>query len=321
MPTSVPPEVNNKQRHTLFVLNNWTAEELETCREYARKEAAYMCWSQEVGEKNLTPHLQGYVHWTSPRSLRKFQDRISPRLHWGDKEGYTSGTAQQNKAYCQGLVKKKGFILNPTFEEYGEIPQQGERTDWVKALDDLKTLDVINTIDAQPHLLPCIRALQTYKQIGVKGTHRSVDVIVLTGPPGCGKTKWAWDTYPDLYSKPEGQWWDGYAGQDTILLDDYYGFLPYSQLLKVCDRYPLVLPVKGGFVSAQFTRVIITSNHVPGSWYPGDVSALERRISEYRNMNITDAVQEITIPQAPLCPTPKARRTVKAILPPEDKRA
>ena len=33
----------------------------------------------------------------------------------------------------------------------------------------------------------------------------------------------------------------------------------YVQLLKVLDRYPLQLPVKGGFVYAQYTTVIITS--------------------------------------------------------------
>jgi len=248
-----------------------------------------MCWAQEVGEGG-TPHLQGYVAWESPRSLEKFKADLGGRLHYGDKNGNTNGSAQQNRNYCLGQVEKKGFTDNPTFEEYGEVPRQGARTDWQQAVNHLQGGAAISTVVVeQPQLLPCIRALERFQQISNQPLNRPVHVIVLIGQSGTGKTRWAYDTYPDLYSKPEGHWWDGYTGQKTILLDDYYGDISYSQLLKVCDRYPLTVPVKCGFVHAQWTTIIITSNRHPRSWYPAEpnIDALKRRINflceEYTN--------------------------------------
>lgn len=257
-------------------------------RRYAQNEPRYMCWAQEVGEQG-TPHLQGYVAWDNPRSLNKFKLAISNRLHY---ESHTNGTAQQNRNYCLGMVEKKGFKENPTFEEVGEIPEQGERTDWKSALTQLDAGNTITSVvQTQPQLLPTIRALERYKQLALQPKHRDVEVIYLTGDAGTGKTRWAWETYPDLYSKPEGQWWDGYSGQTTILLDDYYGDIPYSQFLKVLDRYPIQVPVKGGFVWAQWERVIITSNMPIDQIYPM-TPALKRRITETRVMSTTNASNE-----------------------------
>lgn len=283
MATSVPGTDKRKSRHTCWTLNNWRDIHLTRLSEYVT-ESRYICWSQEVGEEG-TPHLQGYVAWDNPRSLKKFKDTITPpgepqQLHY---EPYTKGTAAQNRAYCAGLVQKKGNVQNPTFEEHGELPQQGERTDWTAAVQELCCESVSTVVERQPQLLPAIRALERYKQLSLRPLNRDVKVTVIIGPPGTGKSKYAYDTDPDLYSKPDGQWFDGYTGQKTLLLDDFYGDLPYSTLLKVLDRYPLQVPVKGGFVYAQWTHVIITSNREPQQWnFPPftDLAAFNRRVTE-----------------------------------------
>jgi len=279
MATSVPDTVKDKRkaRHTAWTLNNWSPDELQRVRDYAQTECRYMCWSQEVGEEG-TPHLQGYTAWENPRSLAKFKNQISEKkLHY---EPYTNGTALQNRNYCLGMVEKKGFTPNPSFEEVGELPAQGERTDWSSARTQLQTgHSIVSVIEAQPQLLPSIRSLERYQTLSIsKPTHREVQVIILIGQSGTGKTRWAYENYPDLYSKPEGQWYDAYAGEKTLLLDDYYGDIPYSQLLKVLDRYPLQVPQKGSHIYAQWTTVIITSNRHPNLWYPqGYTDALKRR--------------------------------------------
>lgn len=275
MATSVPDK--RRARHACWTLNNWTDEDLQSVRDYAQTQSRYMCWSQEVGDQG-TPHLQGYVAWDNPRSLNKFKNSICTKLHY---EPHTRGTAQQNRNYCLGMVEKKGFTQNPTFEEVGEIPEQGTRTDWTSALNHLHNgADIPTVVEHQPQLLPAIRALERYKQLSLRPLNRDVKVIAIIGDAGTGKSRWAYDNYPDLYSKPDGQWYDGYTGQKTLLLDDYYGEIPYSQFLKVLDRYPLQLPVKGAFTYAQYDTVIITSNKHPRHWYiQGFTDALKRRIS------------------------------------------
>lgn len=301
MATSVPVKDKRKARHTCWTLNNWSQLELDKVRDYAQTECRYMCWSQEVGEEG-TPHLQGYTAWENPRSLEKFKNFISAKLHY---EPYTKGSAQQNRNYCLGLVEKKGFKENPTFEEVGELPEQGQRTDWNSALTHLDNgADIPTVVGHQPQLLPAIRALERYKQLSLRPLNRDVKVIALIGDAGIGKSRWAYDNYPDLYSKPDGQWYDGYTGQKTLLLDDYYGEIPYSQFLKVLDRYPLQLPIKGGFVYAQYDTVIITSNRHPETWYvQGFTDALKRRIN-FIDIKHTHATQDEEVRAPPPPPPP-----------------
>lgn len=241
---------------------------------YAQECSRYMVLGYEVCPDTGRQHIQGYVAWENPRSLKKFQQDIGlKRFHYE----VTRGTPLQASNYC----KKDG-----KFWEFGTLPQQGERTDWNKAINDLNNgSDIVTVVAEQPQLLPAIRSLEKYKSLLDKSTHRDVKVIFLVGSPGTGKTRWAWDNYPDLYSKPEGHWWDGYTGQQTILLDDYYGDIPYSIFLKVLDRYPLNLPIKGGFTPAKYTTVIITSNKSFTRWYQEPNNAIARRIHEIKNLD------------------------------------
>jgi len=294
--TDATPSI--KLRHTCWTINNWTAEELERVRSYHStvKSVTYGCWSQEVGETG-TPHLQGYTAWRNTMSLEAFKRKISPRLHY---EKYMAGTAQENHNYCAGLVPKKGNKLNPTFEETGELPQQGERTDWKRAVQQIREhLPVVDVIADQPHLTPNIRALERLATL----THqppknRDVRVLYITGASGCGKTRAIHQAYPDAYWKPEGQWWDGYDNQEVVVLDDYYSDIPYAQLLRVLDRYTLRLPVKGGFVPAAYTTVLITSNADLNDQYPNITGAkrhaMNRRIHCVIQAHNKSATQDIT---------------------------
>lgn len=96
----------------------------------------------------------------------------------------------------------------------------------------LATNTVVDVIQTQPQLLPSIRALERYKQLVIEPIEREVRVIVLVGLPGTGKSRYCWENYPNLFSKPSGNWWDGYNGEETVLLDDFYGDIEYSELLK-----------------------------------------------------------------------------------------
>lgn len=113
-------------------------------------------------------------------------------------------------------------------------------------------------------------------------------IEIYWGDSGTGKTRKALDDNPSAYilTKPNGNgcvWFDGYAGESTIIFDEFYGWIPYDLLLRICDRYPLKLQIKGGFVECGATHFIFTSNKPWREWYPNieDISALERRIREF----------------------------------------
>lgn len=111
------------------------------------------------------------------------------------------------------------------------------------------------------------RAFERYVMIKTEPRNHEVEVHVVQGPTGTGKSKWAMETYPGAYWKQRSNWWDGYTKHDAVIIDEFYGWLPFDLLLRICDRYPLMVESKGGQIQFVAKTIVITSNQLPGSWY------------------------------------------------------
>lgn len=114
---------------------------------------------------------------------------------------------------------------------------------------------------------------------------RDVQVYLYLGPTGVGKSRRAFEENPDAYSlipqRGATVWWDGYSGQDCVIIDEYHGEIPLNYFIRLMDGNPLSLSVKGAFVAALYTRVILTSTEPIRNWYPMELHRLpelERRI-------------------------------------------
>lgn len=93
-------------------------------------------------------------------------------------------------------------------------------------------------------------------------------------------------------------------------------------LLNILDGYPLHVEIKGGFVPAEWERVVITANEPPDSWYQrGFPAPLQRRITRIIHMtgpikvmddHIADAVG--TPPVAPMCTMPTESASYHPVL-------
>jgi hypothetical protein len=85
------------------------------------------------------------------------------------------------------------------------------------------------------------------------------------GPTGTGKSSSVRRRYPTAFIKLPNKWWDGYRGQDVVIIDDIgteHSYLGYH--LKIwADHYPFPAEVKGSTISARPTKLIITSNYAP----------------------------------------------------------
>lgn len=112
---------------------------------------------------------------------------------------------------------------------------------------------------------------------------RDVDVQVFWGEAGTGKTHRAYEEAPDLYSKDcSNTWWDGYFNQKAVLLDDYKGQFNLQYFLRLIDKYPFQLQLKGSCAQLHATKIYITSNTSPDDWYPNaspkEKAAIKRRL-------------------------------------------
>jgi len=145
------------------------------------------------------------------------------------------------------------------------------------------------------------RGLRSYRRLKTVKRDWAMELVFLIGPSGTGKSRWARATYPSAYWKPKGQWWDGYDGEETVVVDEMYGHcFPYTELLQLLDRYPYAVQVKGGVLEFVSRRIIFTSNQEPRDWYsaekthsgPWESSPLCRRIREFGRVVYTGEVHK-----------------------------
>lgn len=109
-------------------------------------------------------------------------------------------------------------------------------------------------------------------------------VQVFWGPTGVGKSRRAWDEASlQAYPKdPRTKFWDGYSGQENVVIDEFRGGIDISHLLRWLDRYPTIVEIKGSSTVLRARNIWITSNLEPARWYPDldndTLAALMRRL-------------------------------------------
>jgi len=249
----------------------------------------YAVYQHEVGE-NGTPHFQGYVEFNKPVRLSYCRTLI-PGAHWETRKG----TRDQARNYA---MKEETRMDGPY--EYGDWTGggQGQRTDVqaLKALID-DGASLVQIWDEQPTMfLRYLRSIQTAQMLKCPQRTWKTEVHVLYGPTNTGKTRFVMDNYGPtsrLYFKQKSIWWDGYIGQENVILDDFYGWLPYDELLRLLDRYPLTVQTKGSQTQFLAKRIFLTSNTHPIKWYSnakilGQIDSFIRRVDYWYWVPATD---------------------------------
>lgn len=271
----------------------------------------YAVYQLEVGQ-NGTPHYQGYVQFAKKRTLAHCRGLL-PFAHWE----VARGTPMENRAYCTKLeTRAPGH--DPI--EFGEVElaiRAGQRSDIEIAIATIRAgCSELQLMGQSPSFWlnhpNVIGRVRTLVGAGPQSIRESAGVTcdLLVGPPGLGKSRFAYTEYPDAYYKPDGSWFDGYEGQSTVVLEDFSGdSFPSTTLLKLIDRYPLRSPVKGGFVRMVASHFVITANDDPGNWYrdeyerrPHLLGAIHRRIGRVFLFHADGGVEEYAGPDyfAPL---------------------
>lgn len=273
-------------RNFCFTLNNPTLspDELVTkLSDDAR--VRYAIFQHERGATG-TPHYQGYVELTKQLRFATAKNIINGNPHIEKRRG----TQKQAIEYCR---KEDSRIDGPW--ELGTPRKQGARTDLQETMQKILAGTTVEELQEEGdwNAIKYRRSLQDMHQNIVTRKWRNTPrpdlrVTLLWGHPGTGKTRYVYEEhgYENVYtlvtSANGSVWFDGYNGQDVLLIDDYRGFIPFQFFLKILDIYPLRLDVKGSFTYAWWTKVYITSNHAITDWYRSDsnhcTDALRRRI-------------------------------------------
>lgn len=243
----------------------------------------YLIYGEEICPTTGRTHWQSYAEFDNAVTMSTIKKRFKDKtIHIEARRG----SQLEAITYC----KKDG-----KYTEVGKAKSQGQRTDLeIIAKDLVEGNKTIEDVMVENPLLYCKyrNGLKDLGGLGAKrkaSTFRKIYTEVLFGDAGTGKTRKAVEENPDHYildTDGDGKlWFDGYNGESTLILDDFYGGIKYSYLLRLLDGYKCRLDVKGSFTYAQWTKIIITSNKDPREWYHyGLTGALDRRITKITRM-------------------------------------
>lgn len=245
-----------------------------------------------------TPHMHAFLEMDKRYNCRddKFWDVVG---HHGNYQKC------RNVYAAAKYIKKDGDIL-----EYGDFK-------WAEKLDSkaqkrrerglmmMKPKTTMKDIlDEDPGLAlqadRVQKALYACKQAMIE-PYSAPDTrgVWIWGPPGVGKSMIVRHFEGEhLYEKTQNKWWENYAGQEAVLVDDFdqKGVHMSHKLKRWADRYALDDEVKGASVRLAHRVFYITSNYSIDRLFPTDGfnadpelnAALKRRFIEIHFKGIVD---------------------------------
>lgn len=144
--------------------------------------------------------------------------------------------AQPNKQVI--VAKKEG-----KWQKIGDLVKKGQRSDITAVTDVMLGGASMQEVASEFHTqyVQYNRRLKTWRrsmQIDRVRVFKTKITIFIgeIGESGTRKSRCAAEIAKNCTSsfyKPRGPWWDGYEGQQVVIIGDFYGGIPYDEILKV----------------------------------------------------------------------------------------
>lgn len=231
-------------------------------------------------------HGTGFLHWqlvvqfSKPTRVAAIKRTLGESVH---------AEKTRSEAAIDYVWKADTRVDGTQFELGTRALRRDCEKDW-DAIRDMAKQGRLDDIPGDVY----VRSYNSLKRIAVDhmepaGIQKRVHVF--WGATGTGKSRRAWDEAGlNAYPKdPRSKFWDGYAGHENVVIDEFRGGIDVSHMLRWLDRYPVIVEVKGSSVVFKAQEIWITSNISPDEWYPEldaeTKAALRRRFTEVIHFN------------------------------------
>lgn len=271
----------------------WADEELNIHPAFNADNVVRVVAGREAAPTTGTPHLQIAI---------------------GYKTGTTQGGIQQRWPGCHceparsvprlfEYARKGGdYYAFPESDDLATgtkpVTGQGKRNDLLKSCELVKEGGIKRLIEVEPdQYVRYHRGFEQYARKLQKSRDGKPRVWWIHGPTGTGKTRFVgdtegWDQDNVWVSGDDLKWFDGYCGQPVAVFDDFRGDMcKFRWLLRLLDRYPIRVQIKGSTVEWKPKRIYITSAVAPEEAYRDvgeKLDQLTRRIDRVINAEETD---------------------------------
>ncbi|APA62651.1 putative replication protein [uncultured virus] len=234
------------------------------------KDIRFIAYGNEVCPTTGRPHHQGFLYTHvnqchGKRNLHKLAQILNKESNPHVEPMY--GKITDNEYYCS----KENELI-----KIGDEPKQGARGDIQESCNEIlagkRTADQV-CVENPEFFHQYGRTLDRVQEIAFRKQFRKemTKGIWYTGPSGAGKSHKAFtDFHPDThYSKNLcDEWWDGYTGQETVILNEFRGQIKFAELLDLTDKWPKTVKVRNKApVPFLAKTLIITSVKRPEDIY------------------------------------------------------
>lgn len=253
--------------------------------------ATYVCYGEEVAPTTGQKHLQAYIRFRDCKTKS-----AAIKILKGFHVTLCVGDPEENIRYC-AKTRENDRVPNEVFVEFGTKPavlgeDGGQRTKemWLEYKDAAKE-GRIDDIDGEIF----IKHYSSLKRIERDYMSLPADLedtcgIWYYGDTGTGKSHAARAEFPGAFLKRPNKWWDGYQGQDSVIVDDidkshkYLGF----DLKIWADKYAYPGEVKGTTIQLRPKNIIVTSNYHPREIFHDDPQILDPICRRFRVTRFAD---------------------------------
>lgn len=249
----------------------------------------FLAYGEESCPTTGRKHWQSYVVWKEKKSYRSCSKWLLEVNEGKDCwRQHMFGSLKSNETYCSKENR---------YTKFGTLPSQGERND----LNEIKKMifenneTVIDIGIRDPSLYHKYgRTMMFLEDAKINKSFRTELTTCdwIYGPTGTGKTRLAMkkcEGRSKFTWTNDGRWWDGYNGEDVVVIDDFRGEIQYNDLLKLIDRYEYKVPIRHRpprqFISKH---IIITSCSHPKDIYKYQVNKKDSINQLLRRINLVE---------------------------------
>lgn len=239
-----------------------TREDITLMQSWLSSNAKYAMYGEELCPTTGKPHLQGWIYFKNERSF----DAISKKFTWHIEPLKKSFEAIEK--YCRGLTKEK--TPNEIVWAVGEMPNQGARTDLVAIRDRIvKGEKVDDLCMEQPNTYHCYgRVMHRIEDIQMRKLFRTFMTLCkwYWGRTGVGKSHEACHNFhPDTHYiwKNDNGWQDDYKQQETVVINDFRGEIPYNEFLQMVDKWPYYVRRRNRPPLPFMSKMVIVTSSLP----------------------------------------------------------
>mgnify|MGYP000033852893 CR=1 FL=1 len=241
----------------------------------------YFIEQLETSPETEKQHLQGYIELNKPQRLSWLKKHFCNEAHWEVRHG----TRDQARDYCRKDETRKDGPW-----EYGDWTAggSGTRNDIIATVRAIKNdkRKLSDLYQDEEHLVVCAKYpkyLDRLVKIITPDRSEMTELHIFIGPTGTGKSHTAREMAGDdyFYKDPTTKWWDGYENQPVVVIDDFKGQISLNYMLRLIDKYPFNVEIKGGDRKFTSKIVVITSNSEVEEWWNNEQKGYEKQLAAF----------------------------------------